>query len=122
MGAHDHMLMLQRSVGNHAVTRFITTRASGPLIQRQTTWDDLWGKVKTYFGAESERWFTCAGKLGLAVPKAEEFGHRSRKRKQGSQRANSRFKQLQQDVWNAAKLGGEMPEKGALSQVERSLR
>jgi Domain of unknown function (DUF4157) len=94
-----------------------------PLLPfNQLAWDLLWLQVGTYFDDSAKGWFDVAAKTMLPVPKAEEFGHSSDKKGGGSRRAESRFATLQKEVWNIARMGGEMPSKGALKQLRAATR
>ncbi len=84
----------------------------------QAAWDELWGKVGSYFDASVKGWFDIAAKTGLKVPKSTEFGHGSKKKGEGSRRARSRFATLQQEIWDAARMTGEMPTSRALAQLQ----
>jgi hypothetical protein len=94
-----------------------------PLLPfNQLAWDLLWLQVGTYFDDSAKGWFDVAAKTMLRVPKAEEFGHSSDKKGGGSRRAESRFATLQEEVWHIARMGGEMPSKGALKQLRAASR
>lgn len=83
----------------------------------QDAWDELWSEVHTYFDDSVKGWFDVAAKTMLKVPKSTEFGHGSKKRGPGSERARSRFATLQEEIWDAARMTAEMPSSRALAQL-----
>ena len=85
-------------------------------------WQLLWDEVGTYFDPSAKDWFEVAAKTMLPVPRATEFGHSSDRHGGGSRRAEKRFAELQKDVWDIARMRGDMPRKGALRQLQPATR
>jgi len=91
----------------------------GTAAANQPAWDALWLQIGSYFDDSVKGWFDIGAKTGLAVPKATEFGHGSKKRNGGgSVRAMSRFATLQGEIWRAARMDTDMPSKKALAQLK----